>query len=51
MKLLLIRHAEPAEDGGLTEKGKREAGVSIGSDKSEEKGPFVGAGKVAPGKF
>ena len=25
MKLLLIRHAEPAEDGGLTEKGKREA--------------------------
>ena len=27
MKLLLIRHAEPAEDGGLTEKGKREAGL------------------------
>ena len=25
MKLLLIRHAEPAESGGLTEKGKREA--------------------------
>ena len=25
MKLLLIRHAEPAEDGGLTGKGKREA--------------------------
>ena len=25
MKLLLIRHGEPAEDGGLTEKGKREA--------------------------
>ena len=27
MKLLLIRHAEPAEDGGLTEKGKREAAL------------------------
>ena len=25
VKLLLIRHAEPADDGGLTEKGKREA--------------------------
>ena len=25
MKLLLIRHGEPAADGGLTEKGKREA--------------------------
>ena len=25
MKLLLIRHAEPSEDGGLTDKGQREA--------------------------